>query len=86
VCSSDLGCTVHLVDAGLDTGPIVIQAAVPVLPTDDAEALRLRILAQEHRIYPQALAWAVTGALAVEGRRVAIALPGAITHRWSEDR
>lgn len=78
------GCTVHLVDAGLDTGPIVIQAAVPVLPTDDAEALRLRILAQEHRIYPQALAWATAGALVVDGRRVSIALPGAIAHAWSE--
>jgi phosphoribosylglycinamide formyltransferase-1 len=77
------GCTVHLVDAGLDTGPIVIQAAVPVLATDDAEALRSRILAQEHAIYPEALRWAVQGQLRVEGRRVALADPAALTHRWS---
>ncbi len=46
------GCTVHLVDAGVDSGPILAQAAVPVLASDDAEALRLRILAQEHQIFP----------------------------------
>lgn len=77
------GCTVHLVDDGLDTGPIVIQAAVPVRPDDDAEALRLRILAEEHAIYPRALRWAVTGALAVEGRRVVVRAPGAALSRWS---
>lgn len=64
------GCTVHLVDAGLDTGPIVIQAAVPVLPTDDAEALRFRILAEEHVIYPLALRWAAQDRLRIRGRRV----------------
>lgn len=64
------GCTVHLVDAGTDTGPIVAQEAVPVLDGDDAEALRLRILAAEHRIYPRALAWAAQGRLKVEGRKV----------------
>ena len=56
------GCTVHLVDPGVDTGPILAQAAVPVLPTDDLDTLRLRILAQEHRLFP-----AVVRALA-EGR------------------
>jgi phosphoribosylglycinamide formyltransferase 1 len=56
------GCTVHLVDPGVDTGPILAQAAVPVLPTDDLDALRHRILAQEHRLFP-----AVVRALA-EGR------------------
>lgn len=66
------GCTVHLVDAGTDTGPIVAQEAVPVLDGDDAEALRLRILAAEHRIYPQALAWAASGRLRVNGRKVTI--------------
>lgn len=46
------GCTIHLVDAGVDTGPILAQAAVPVLPSDDLEALRLRILGAEHRLLP----------------------------------
>jgi phosphoribosylglycinamide formyltransferase-1 len=46
------GCTVHLVDRGVDTGPILAQAAVPVLPTDDLETLRLRILKEEHRLLP----------------------------------
>jgi phosphoribosylglycinamide formyltransferase-1 len=51
------GCTVHYVTPELDHGPIVIQAAVPVLPGDDEDRLAVRVLAQEHRIYPQALAW-----------------------------
>ena len=45
------GCTVHFVDAGTDTGPIIAQAVVPVLDGDDEEALRLRILAEEHRLF-----------------------------------
>ena len=49
------GCTVHLVTADLDAGPILAQARVPVLPTDDVAALAARVLQQEHRIYPQAL-------------------------------
>jgi phosphoribosylglycinamide formyltransferase-1 len=69
------GATVHFVDAGTDTGPIIAQAAVPVLPGDDREALKDRILAQEHRLYPMALRWAAEGRLAIEGRRVAIDLP-----------
>ena len=51
------GATVHFVTPRLDHGPIIIQAAVPVLPTDDEATLALRVLAQEHRIYPQALRW-----------------------------
>ena len=51
------GCTVHLVSAGVDEGPILAQAAVPVLPGDDEAALAARVLAQEHRLYPAALAW-----------------------------
>lgn len=51
------GCTVHFVTAEVDHGPIIIQAAVPVLPGDDEDTLAARVLAQEHRIYPQALAW-----------------------------
>ena len=51
------GCTVHFVTAQLDHGPIVIQAAVPVLPDDTAATLAARVLQQEHRIYPQAIRW-----------------------------
>ncbi|MGH7082726.1 MAG: formyltransferase family protein, partial [Acetobacteraceae bacterium] len=55
------GCTVHLVTERLDDGPILAQAAVPVLPDDDAERLAERVLAQEHRLYPLGLA-ALAGA------------------------
>ncbi len=77
------GCTVHFVDAEVDHGPIVIQAAVPVLPGDDEETLSARILAQEHRIYPLALRWLAEGRLRIEGRRVVLegedpGLPGAL--------
>lgn len=51
------GCTVHFVTPQLDHGPIIIQAAVPVLPDDNEDALAARVLAEEHRIYPQALRW-----------------------------
>lgn len=64
------GCTVHFVDEGLDTGPIIIQAAVPVLDTDTVESLSKRILEEEHRIYPQAVQLFAEGRLRVEGRRV----------------
>lgn len=57
------GCTVHFVTAELDHGPIVIQAAVPVLPGDTPDTLAGRILKQEHRIYPQAVQWFVEGRL-----------------------
>lgn len=67
------GCTVHFVTPALDHGPIVIQAAVPVRPDDDEERLAARVLRQEHRIYPQAVRWFVTGKLALEGERVRIA-------------
>ncbi len=78
------GATVHLVDAGTDTGPIVAQAAVPVRQEDDAEALAARILAAEHRLYPMALRWAVEGRLRVEGRRVRVDLPpGEQTWIWA---
>lgn len=55
------GCTVHLVTAGVDEGPILAQAAVPVLPDDDAERLAARVLAAEHRLYPAALAAFIAG-------------------------
>jgi phosphoribosylglycinamide formyltransferase 1 len=64
------GATVHLVDEGLDSGPIVVQEAVPVLDSDTAETLAERILAAEHRVYPQAVAWILSGRYAVDGRRV----------------
>ncbi|MDI3522235.1 MAG: phosphoribosylglycinamide formyltransferase 1 [Bacillota bacterium] len=66
------GCTVHLVDEGMDTGPIVLQAAVPVLPDDTEETLAARILKEEHRLYPEAIRLLATGRLKVEGRRVYI--------------
>jgi phosphoribosylglycinamide formyltransferase-1 len=51
----ETGCTVHWVDAGMDTGPIIAQARVPVLPGDSAESLHARIQEQEHRLYPEVL-------------------------------
>ncbi len=60
------GATVHFVTAELDHGPIVIQAAVPVLPQDDEALLAARVLAQEHRIYPQAARWFLEGKLVIE--------------------
>lgn len=70
------GCTVHFVDEGVDTGPIILQAAVPVLEDDTPETLAARILEQEHRIYPQAIQLFAEGRLKVEGRRVRILPPG----------
>jgi len=61
------GATVHFVTAELDHGPIIIQAVVPVLPDDDQARLAARVLAQEHVIYPQALAWIAAGKLRTEG-------------------
>jgi len=64
------GATVHLVDEGLDTGPIVLQEAVPVREGDTPEALAARILEAEHRIYPEAVRLVLSGRLAREGRRL----------------
>ena len=66
------GCTVHFVDEFLDSGPIVIQSAVPVLEGDTVESLSARILVQEHLIYPKAIGYIVDGRITVEGRRVSI--------------
>ena len=63
------GATVHLVTDGLDDGPIVLQAAVPVKPDDTLETLSARILAQEHSIYPEAIAKVLAGGWTIEGRR-----------------
>jgi phosphoribosylglycinamide formyltransferase-1 len=64
------GCTVHFVDAGIDTGPIIIQKVVPVIDGDDEDSLSKRILAEEHLAYPEAVRLFASGALRVEGRRV----------------
>lgn len=66
------GATVHLVDEGVDTGPIVLQAAVPVHDDDTEETLAARILAEEHRLYPEAIRLFAEGRVRIEGRRVRI--------------
>jgi phosphoribosylglycinamide formyltransferase-1 len=67
------GCSVHFVVPELDSGPIVMQAAVPVLEGDDEEELAMRVLAAEHRIYPEALRLLAEGKLTIGGERVVIA-------------
>lgn len=64
------GCTVHFVDEGVDTGPIIIQAVVPVLDDDTADTLAARILEQEHVIYPEAIKRFAEGRLKIVGRKV----------------
>jgi phosphoribosylglycinamide formyltransferase 1 len=64
------GCTVHFVDELLDAGPIILQAAVPVLHDDTVESLSARILEQEHRIYSEAIGIVLSGRWRIEGRRV----------------
>ena len=66
------GCTVHFVTPELDHGPIIIQAAVPVLSGDTPDTLASRVLAQEHRIYPQAVRWFAEGKLVISDGRVNI--------------
>jgi phosphoribosylglycinamide formyltransferase 1 len=66
------GATVHFADEHFDHGPVIIQAAVPVLPGDSGQELADRILAQEHRIYPQAVKWFAEGRLRLEGRKVKV--------------
>ncbi len=73
------GCTVHVVRAEVDAGPIVIQAAVPVFDDDTPDRLAGRVLAQEHRIYPQALAWLAKNRLSIDGERVVGPGPEATT-------
>jgi phosphoribosylglycinamide formyltransferase 1 len=67
------GCTVHFVDEGMDTGPIIIQAVVPVLDSDTEDSLSARILEQEHKIYSRAIQLYAEGRLLIEGRRVVVA-------------
>jgi phosphoribosylglycinamide formyltransferase-1 len=66
------GCTVHFIDEGVDTGPIIIQAVVPVYDDDTADSLAARILKEEHRIYPQAIKLYTDGRLKIKGRKVLI--------------
>jgi phosphoribosylglycinamide formyltransferase 1 len=66
------GCTVHFVTEGVDEGPIILQASVPILDGDNPETLAARILVEEHRIYPRALQLFAEGCLRVEGRRVIV--------------
>jgi len=66
------GCTVHFVDEGVDTGPIVLQAAVPAFDDDTEETLSARILVEEHKLYPQAIQLFAEGRLEIKGRRVFI--------------
>ena len=64
------GCTVHFVDEGVDTGPVVAQAVVPILDEDTVETLAARILKEEHRIYTEAVCLIVEDKIRIEGRRV----------------
>lgn len=73
------GCTVHLVTAGVDEGPILAQAAVPVLPRDTEASLAARVLAEEHKLYPAALSWLAAGRVRLEGGR-AVITPVESTH------
>jgi len=66
------GCTVHLVDEGTDSGPIVLQAVVPVLDGDSEESLAARVLVQEHLLYPRAIGLFAEGRVRLEGRHVRI--------------
>ncbi|MDX9706277.1 MAG: formyltransferase family protein, partial [Azospira sp.] len=67
------GCTVHFVTPALDHGPVVVQAAVPVLDTDDEDTLAARVLTQEHLVYPLAVRWFAEGRLTLDGGRVRLA-------------
>lgn len=64
------GASVHFVSAGLDSGPLIAQARVPVLPGDDADALAARVLEQEHKILPEVIGWYAQGRLSIEDGRV----------------
>ncbi len=78
----------HIVDSGTDTGPIVIQGAVPVIQGDDADTLAARILLVEHQIYPTALRWAAEGRLDVRdgSLRVCSLRPDETRWLWGGDR
>lgn len=80
------GCTAHLVTPDLDSGPIIAQAAVPVLADDTEETLSARILRQEHRLYPLVVRWFAEGRIAVDGEKVAVnGVPRAATLLFSPE-
>jgi phosphoribosylglycinamide formyltransferase 1 len=66
------GCTVHFIDEGVDSGPVILQKAVPVMDGDDEESLSARILEQEHQLYPEAVRMFCEGKIKIQGRRVSI--------------
>lgn len=66
------GCTVHFVDAGMDTGAIIAQSVVPVNADDNEDKLAERILVEEHKLYPQVLQWLAEGKVYIEGRKVIV--------------
>jgi phosphoribosylglycinamide formyltransferase-1 len=66
------GCTVHFVDSGMDTGPIIAQKAVPVMDNDSVDSLSARILEQEHLLYPEVIKWISEGRVKIEGRKVKV--------------
>jgi phosphoribosylglycinamide formyltransferase 1 len=81
------GCSVHFVDEKMDNGPIIIQAAVPGFDHDDEKSMGSRILALEHRIYPQAIQWLARERLKINGRRVEISeAPGPMLTDNTDDR
>jgi phosphoribosylglycinamide formyltransferase-1 len=67
------GCTVHFIDEGVDSGPVILQKAVPVMDGDDEDILSARILEQEHQLYPEAVRMFCEGKIKIEGRKVSIA-------------
>jgi phosphoribosylglycinamide formyltransferase-1 len=75
------GCTVHFADEGVDTGPIIIQAVVPVYGNDTADTLASRILVEEHKIYPQAIQYYAEGRIEIEGRTVLIRNGGPLAEK-----
>jgi phosphoribosylglycinamide formyltransferase-1 len=66
------GCTVHFVDEGMDSGPVILQKPVPVIEGDNEESLSARILEQEHKLYPEAVSHFCEGRIKIDGRRVSI--------------
>jgi phosphoribosylglycinamide formyltransferase-1 len=66
------GATVHFVDAGVDTGPVILQSSVPVLADDTEDSLAARILVEEHRLYPEAIRLFAEGRLTISDRRVSV--------------
>jgi phosphoribosylglycinamide formyltransferase 1 len=66
------GCSVHFVDEGVDSGPVILQKAVPVMDSDDEETLSAKILEQEHQLYPEAVRLFAEGRIKVQGRRVLV--------------